>query len=140
MKQAGRGETDQPHESPGEDRTNLARFRTARALDRTTLAWVRTELTMATFGFGMIGFFRTVEEKYPSDRTSQLHQSAIKFGIALVIIGIGAAVLSGISHLVFLRRLERDQPLVVNRWPLSVTVAFLLAILGFAGLWAALTP
>jgi hypothetical protein len=39
-----------------------------------------------------------------------------------------------------LRRLERDQPLVVNCWPLSVTVAFLLAILGFAGVWAALTP
>jgi hypothetical protein len=95
---------------------------------------------MATFGFGMIGFFRTVEEKYPPDRTSHLHQGAIKFGVALVIIGITAAVISGISHLVFLRRLESDRPLVVVRWPLSVTLAFLLAILGLAGLWAALTP
>jgi putative membrane protein len=43
-------------------RTTLASFRTAQALDRTTLAWVRTTLTMGSFGFGMIGFFRTLEE------------------------------------------------------------------------------
>src|SRR5271157_6453618 len=42
-------------------RTTLATFRTAQALDRTTLAWIRTTLTMGSFGFGMIGFFRTVE-------------------------------------------------------------------------------
>jgi putative membrane protein len=42
------------------ERTNFARFRTSLALDRTTLAWVRTALTFATFGFGMIGFFRAM--------------------------------------------------------------------------------
>jgi hypothetical protein len=26
-------------------------------------AWIRTTLTMATFGFGMIGYFQTLEEK-----------------------------------------------------------------------------
>ena len=41
-------------------RTTLASFRTAQALDRTTLAWVRTTLTMGSFGFGMIGFFRSI--------------------------------------------------------------------------------
>jgi uncharacterized membrane protein YidH (DUF202 family) len=45
------------------DRTGLAKFRTQLALDRTTLAWIRTALTMATFGFGTVGFFRTLRER-----------------------------------------------------------------------------
>lgn len=44
------------------DRTAMAKFRTQLALDRTTLAWIRTTLTMATFGFGTVGFFRTLRE------------------------------------------------------------------------------
>ena len=55
------------------DRTGLAKFRTQLALDRTTLAWIRTTLTMATFGFGTIGFFRSLEEKTGSPRSTQLH-------------------------------------------------------------------
>ena len=39
-----------------EKRTNLATFRTAQSLDRTTLAWIRTTLTMNSFGFGLIAF------------------------------------------------------------------------------------
>ena len=37
-------------------------------LDRTTLAWIRTTLTMATFGFGMVGFFRSLSATSPSAR------------------------------------------------------------------------
>ena len=121
------------------DRTGLAKFRTALALDRTTLAWIRTTLTMATFGFGMIGFFRAIREKYPTEKSVLLHQGAIKFGTALVIIGLVATVLSGISHWVNLRKLHRGESVVVSRWPLSITVGMLLSILGLAGLWAVLS-
>jgi putative membrane protein len=62
----------------------MAKFRTKLALDRTTLAWIRTTLTMATFGFGTIGFFRSVRERSPSPETVHLHQSAIRFGASLV--------------------------------------------------------
>jgi hypothetical protein len=58
--------SDAPNSDPrvalATKRTTLASFRTAQALDRTTLAWVRTTLTMGSFGFGLIGFFRTLEE------------------------------------------------------------------------------
>ena len=47
-------------------RTGMASYRTQLALDRTTLAWVRTTLAMASFGFGMVAFFRTIQEKSPS--------------------------------------------------------------------------
>jgi uncharacterized membrane protein YidH (DUF202 family) len=110
------------------DRTGMALFRTAPALDRTTLAWIRTTLTMATFGFGMIGFFRAVRESSPSPRAESLHQ-------ALVILGLVATVLCGISHWINLRKLRRKEAVVISQWPLSITVAMLLSLLGVAGLW-----
>ena len=62
------------------DRTGLAKFRTQLALDRTTLAWIRTALTMATFGFGTVGFFRTLRERSPSPEAARMHASAVQFG------------------------------------------------------------
>jgi len=116
------------------DRTELAKFRTSLALDRTTLAWIRTTLTMATFGFGMIGFFRALEEKAQTEKSQALHQAAIHFGTALVALGLLATILSGVSHWVSLRKIRCDESIPVSKWPLSITIALLLSILGLAGL------
>ncbi len=120
-------------------RTTLAAFRTAQALDRTTLAWVRTTLTMGSFGFGMIGFFRTLEERAPTPEAVKLHHGAIRFGECLVLGGIVATLLAGISHWNTLRRMRLDQMPRAARWPLSITVALFVALLGAAGLWSMFT-
>jgi len=122
-----------------ENRTGMAKFRTQLAMDRTTLAWIRTTLTMATFGFGMIGYFRSLEEKTGTARSVRLHQGAIKFGAALVVLSILATVLSGISHWFSLRNLRGGKDLALAQWPLSITVALLLSLLGLGGLWYALS-
>ena len=124
-----------PRTGLAKDRTSFAKFRTQLALDRTTLAWIRTALTMATFGFGVVGFFRSVRLESPTPEAVQLHASAIRFGVALIVLGVAATVASGISHWVALRRLRRDEVPVLTRWPLSVTVAMLLAVVGLASLW-----
>jgi len=124
--------------SPPPDRITLAKFRTQLALDRTTLAWIRTTLTMATFGFGTVGFFRTLKEKSPTPEAVHLHQGAIRFGVSLVVLGTVSTVLAGASHWFALRRLRRDTPLTVSQWPLSITVALLLSVIGLAALWAVL--
>ena len=131
--------TADPRVDLAHNRTGMAKFRTQLALDRTTLAWIRTAITMATFGFGMIGFFRALEEKSPTARSAQLHQGAIKFGIALVVMGLAAMVASGTSQWFSLRRLRRGDDPVLSQWPLSITLALLLAILGLGGLWYALS-
>ncbi len=118
-----------------EQRTDLANHRTQLALDRTTLAWIRTTLTMATFGFGMVGFFRTMEEKSPSPQAMRLHDGAIRMGVSLILLGITATILAGISHWNALRRMQRGQPLEISIWPLSLTVAVLVSIVGLVGLW-----
>ena len=120
-------------------RTTLASFRTAQALDRTTLAWVRATLTMGSFGFGMIGFFRTLEEHALTRESAKLHSGAIYFGEFLVIGGVVATVLAGISHWNTLRRMDRGEMPRAARWPLSITVALFVALLGATGLWSLLT-
>jgi putative membrane protein len=87
-----------PRVGLAEQRTGLAKFRTQLALDRTALAWIRTALTMATFGFGTVGFFRSLRGASPTPDAIQLHQSAIRFGLALVVLGIGSTVLAGLTQ------------------------------------------
>jgi len=128
-----------PRNDLAKDRTSFAKFRTQLALDRTTLAWIRTALTMATFGFGTVAFFRSIRETSPTPETIQLHQSAIRFGMALVVLGIAATVLSGIAHWRALRRLRRNEAPLPGPWSLSLTVALVLAMLGSASLWSLLT-
>ena len=117
-------------------RTEMAAFRTQMAMDRTTLAWIRTTLSIVGFGFGMVGFFRTLEEKHPTAESVKLHQGAIRFGMALIILGLVATVLASISHWRALQRLRRGDAPALTQWPLSITIALLMAILGLTGLWA----
>lgn len=113
-------------------RTGLAAYRTGLALDRTTLAWIRTTLTMGSFGFGLVGFFRSVREKNPSPQTVAVHEAAIQFGLSLIVLAAVATLLAAVSHWRTLGRLRRGEDLGVSRFPLSLAVAFLVvvAILG----------
>ena len=117
------------------DQSRLAKFRTQLALDRTTLAWVRTALTMASFGFGMVTFFRSVQQTSPSEDTVRLHQGAIHFGLGLIVLGLIATILASVSHWFTLRRLRLGQRLVLRQWPLSIVVAMLFGVLCLAVLW-----
>jgi putative membrane protein len=128
-----------PRTGLAKDRTSFARFRTQLALDRTTLAWIRTALTMGTFGFGTVGFFRSLRLASPTPESAQLHASAIRFGVGLIVLGIAATVLSGIAHWLALRRLRRNEAPVLARWPLSIIIAMLLAVVGSVSLWELLS-
>ena len=122
------------------ERGHLAKFRTALALDRTTLAWIRTALTFATFGFGMVGFFRATEQATHSEEAVRLHQAAIHMGVALIVIGMVATILAAFSHWMTLRRLRRGEELSVTQWPLTITIAVLISVLGLYALWSIFTP
>jgi putative membrane protein len=119
-------------------RTGFAAHRTQLALDRTTLAWIRTTLTMCTFGFGLVGFFRSVREKNPSPEAAAIHDAAIRFGIALIVLAAVATFLAAVSHARTLGRLRRGEELRVARFPLSLAIAFLVTVAILAGLAALL--
>jgi putative membrane protein len=129
-----------PRVNLARSRTGMAGFRTQLALDRTTLAWVRTALAMASFGFGMVAFFRTLRQQSPDAESIRLHLGAIRFGTGLVVLALVATVLAGLSHWFTLRRLRRGEPPVLRQWPLSITVALLFAVLGLVALWDVFEP
>jgi putative membrane protein len=131
---------DDPRTALAGERTNLAKFRVSLALDRTTLAWIRTALTFATFGFGMIGFFRALRQASQSEESVRLHQAAIHMGVALVVLGLVATTLAALSHWVALRRLRRGEQAFITQWPLSITIAIFVAVLGLYALWSLLVP
>lgn len=124
-----------PRVELAQDRTHMANYRTQLAMDRTTLAWIRTSLTFATFGFGMVGFFRSLPKDPSIPGLNPTHTDAIRFGTTLAIIGLVALILSSVIHLRSLRKLQRGEPPVLTMWPLSVTVAMLVSILGLLGLY-----
>ena len=117
------------------DRPDMTGFNIKLALDRTTLAWIRTTLTMASFGFGLVAFFRSLQQGSPSAETARLHQGAIHFGVALIVMGILVTTCAGLSHWFTLRRLRRGEDPVLSQWPLSITVALLFTVIGLVGLW-----
>ena len=84
---------------------------------------------------GTVGFFRSLREKSPTPEAVQMHENAIRFGFSLVILGIAATVLAGLSHWFTLRRLRRNETPVLTQWPLSITVCMLLAVIGLVALW-----
>jgi putative membrane protein len=104
------------------------------------LAWIRTALTFATFGFGMVGFFRAVELATHSEQAMRLHQAAIHMGVTLIVIGMVATILTAFSHWVTLRRLRRGEQLSITQWPLTITIAVLISVLGLYALWSIFTP
>jgi putative membrane protein len=128
------GEKD-PRVTLAGERTEMAIFRTSLSLDRTTLAWVRTTLTMSSFGLGMIAFFRTIRMQANTPESVRLHEAAIHFGVALVVIGVVASGLVAVSHLSALRKLRAGEMPMAARWPLSITLALLLALLALWAMW-----
>jgi putative membrane protein len=134
-----RGTSAPPLADRTAEQTEKAIFHTRLALDRTTLAWIRTALTLASFGLGMVGFFRSLRGQSPTPEAVRLHQAAIQFGTVLVLLGTGAMAAAALSHWFTLRRLRAGQAPQITRWPLSIVLALLVAILFLSGLWALLT-
>jgi putative membrane protein len=66
----------------------MANYRVELALDRTTLTWVRTTLTASSVGFGMVAFFRLLQEQTASVQSIRLHQGGDPDGYEAVPPGI----------------------------------------------------
>ena len=88
----------------------------------------------------MIGFFRSLSEKEQTREAERLHQAAIQFGELLVLMGIVATVLAGASHWNTLRRMKRGELPNSYGWPLSITIALTVAVLGAARVVANAPP
>jgi uncharacterized membrane protein YidH (DUF202 family) len=81
--------TTRPDPDSGADATELARIRTALAADRTLMAWIRTSLSMLSFGFTIYKVLHTLSQA----RTIHLARSDGPRNIGLFLAGLGTASL-----------------------------------------------
>jgi len=104
----------------------LALDRNRLAAERTLMAWVRTSLSMISFGFTIYKFLQVIDEQ---STVPVLRPNAPR-NVGLVLTGLGSfvVVVAAIQHWNYVRNLRTDQP--YKPWDLSFIVACLIAILG----------
>jgi putative membrane protein len=105
----------------------LALDRTRMAAERTLMAWVRTALSMISFGFTIYKFLQVLQEqsKLPVMRP----QTPRDVGLTLTGIGTFAVIIACVQHWKYVKKLRPDQPYKLWR-DLTFIVACIIAILG----------
>jgi putative membrane protein len=104
----------------------LALDRTRMAAERTLMAWLRTALSMISFGFTIYTFLRMLQEQSP---VSALRPQAPR-NVGLTLIGIGtfALFVACVQHWKYVKRLSPDQ--FYKPWDLTFIVACMIGVLG----------
>ncbi len=107
---------------------DLGYERTRLAADRTLMAWIRTSVSMISFGFSIYKFFQYLLESNLASGRLQ-HYAPRNFGVALVGLGMILLALAVIEYLLFLRNLSRETG---QKYPISTALiaAILLSAVG----------
>ena len=104
----------------------LAVERTRMAADRTLMGWIRTALSMISFGFTIFKFLEYAAEQ--GIRPLRTHGGPRDVGLTLIGIGIFALIISCLQHWRFIKKLSTDQ--AYKPWDLAFIVAILIGLLG----------
>jgi len=106
----------------------LALDRTRLAAERTLMAWVRTALSMISFGFTIYKFLQVLQEQ--STLPVLRPQTPRDVGLTLIGIGTFAVIIASVQHWKYISKLRPDQP--YKPWDLTFIVACLIGFLGLA--------
>ena len=104
----------------------LALDRTRLAAERTLMAWVRTALSMISFGFTIYKFLQVLQEQ--STLPVMRPQTPRDVGLTLTGIGTFAVIIACVQHWKYIKKLRPDQP--YKPWDLTFIVACLIGLLG----------
>jgi putative membrane protein len=119
----------EPSQPPPVNLTNeLAKERNRAAAERTLMAWIRTSLSLISFGFGIDRIVAALHRGL-GDKIDPLHLSRI-LGLAFIAIGTLALLAAALSHREDLRRINRGDFTYVSRLSLSFVVALSLILVG----------
>lgn len=110
----------------------LALDRTRMAAERTLMAWIRTALSMITFGFTIYKFLNVLQE----ESIEPVLQPNTPRNVGLTLIGIGtfAVIAASVQHWTYMKTLSQARS--GKAWDLAFIVASLIAILGLVMFWS----
>jgi putative membrane protein len=114
---------------------DLGATRTVLAADRTLMAWIRTSLSMLSFGFTIYKFLQAMAE---SNQIADSH-SPQRIGLFLAAMGTFAMVIGTLGYWATLKELRASQAFRVRR-PVLI-IALLMSVAGlalFGSIWTRL--
>jgi len=128
-------EPNEAEKTPRDLRIPAALVRTAFSSEQSLMSWIRTCLSLFTFGFSITQFFQYLEQK---QEVIRLSAGPRRLGLALVCVGILALSLALVEHVQRIRSMKEQglPPKTSSFLPIGSALA-LLAI-GIAALMSIL--
>ena len=114
----------------------LARQRNRDAAERTLMAWIRTCLSLISFGFGLDKIVGAIDRVSGSTGP---RPGVVAVALAFVITGIVAMAAATLQHLTELRRLQRSDYIYTQGPRLAAVTAALLTLIGVLAMSILLT-
>lgn len=103
--------------------------RTYLAAERTFLAWIRTGLALMGFGFVVARFGLFLQELNSVQLPIIRRGISVRFGTALVVLGVVLTSASAVRYVILLKRLQAGyKPAAPSR--LAIALAAALAVIG----------
>ncbi len=108
------------------ERTSLAIERTAMAAERSLEAWIRTALSMISFGFTIYKFLQSLSAELTTAAIKQ--QTPRHIGLLLIGLGTASLILGTIQYFKTMRSLDEEHR--YRRWRFPVLIAAMIGVLG----------
>lgn len=111
----------------------LARERNRAAAERTLMAWIRTCLSLISFGFGLDKIIAAIDRRVGGDASVPLSVRAV--AVAFVLTGLLAMLAAIRQHRRVLRRLRLQDYTYREEASIAMATAVVLALIGLLALF-----